>query len=403
MPTAPPPSSGALAGKVNVKFRCLMVALTGVVACIMAFNVFWLASILEEGDSHRHRNHRRRGHFSRTPADLDYQQLDYEGILKHEVKPHCVRRRTIQDIQSCFPWVRKLPTDCQDIRDWSSVQRCLTGRFRPDSKVQHIHIVGERHSGTKFLTQELQACFPRKTRFPFRVHRDFIRSKHFFQPILAGHDLATSFIIVVVRDPVDWVAAMHEKPYHSPNHVAALNETAVVPLDWQDFVTRPWTLSGNDWEAKPAGNNDEELCQDSFHRNEVVPCEYDEESGKIIDRWVRGFAPLYEMQRDGTGRPFSSILELRTEKILNFILELPMLTDLSGFMIVRYEDLLRNGTQFVLDQLRDRLGLPPSATAKCHVQTPQTDRLDQRRIPEDFRQYIRQHLDADMERLLGYD
>ena len=389
-----PPSSGAFQPvKVNVKFRCLMVALTALVTCIMTFNIFWLTTMLE--DTH---------HRPRRPTPTNMKLLDYQSLFAQEIKPHCIKRKTLQDIKECFPFVRQIQRpDCQEIKDWTAVQRCLTGRFRKDTLLSHIHIVGERHSGTKFLTNELQKCFPRNTRFPFRVHRDFLRSKHFFQPILAGHDLASSVVIVVVRDPVDWIAAMRAKPYHSPSHVEEFNETSFTPLAWRDFVNRPWTLQDTEgWELQK-DQAEYTVCQENFHRMEVVPCVYNETSGKVAKRFINGFTPLYEMRRDGTGRPFSSIMELRKEKILNFVLELPTLLDLSGFMIVRYEDMLRNGTQFVLDQLKDILGLDKEDMSRCRALPPQPERLGSRPVPEDFRQYLREHLDTDMEHLLGYD
>lgn len=381
-----------------------MVALTVLVVCIMTFNIFWLAHIL---DDTRHRPTTKTTTTTTMERHQSTKLLDYEGILEHEIKPQCTKRKTLQDIKECFPFLRHIRhrPDCEEINDWGTVQRCLTGRFRTDTPLRHIHIVGERHSGTKFLTKELQKCFPRHTSdFTFRVHRDFLRSKHFFQPILAGHDLTSSIVLVVVRDPVDWIAAMREKPYHSPSHVLSINETGFAPLPWHEFVNRPWTLRGdgrNEWELV-RNPTDETICQENFHRMEVVPCEYNETSGKLADPLIRGFAPIYEMQRDGTGRPFRSIMELRAEKILNFVLEIPTLMDLSGFMIVRYEDVLQDGTQFVLDQLQEILHLDDAHMRRCRVIPPQPERLGSRPVPSDFRRYVREHMDPDMERLLGY-
>jgi hypothetical protein len=402
--------------------------------------------------------------------------LDYQALLQHQVTAQCPdgrRPRSVADIQHCYPsnMLRTLPPNCaaNDITDWRTVQRCLTGRFQSHNTkengvtsttgtttttttIRHVHIIGERHSGTKFLTATLQACFPRhSTRTTFRVHRDFIRSKHFFQPIsnfvvlplsshtkekvsaagaaaggatAAGatfdqqqqHPLAESVVIVVVRHPVDWIAAMHAKPYHSPYHVAEFGNNGIVPLAWHDFVTRPWTLPNattTAWDTVPSSatdtvdkdiiNNNMAWCQDGFRYNEVVPCFYNETSGKVPTRFVRGFAPVYELQRDGSGRPFPSILDLRSEKLVNFALEIPLLMkDLSGFMIVRYEDLLRNGTHFVVEQLREILNLPPPAVAHCRPTPPQPDRLHARPVPLDFQAYVESHVDANVERLLGY-
>lgn len=385
--------------KVSLKFRCLMGALTVLVVCVMTFNIFWLHTVIQtQQDGEGAHN----GDLFGSPNN----HIDGEVIMAHEIKPFmegCDRRKSLEDIQRCFPSeiVRKLSPDCQEIKDWEHLQDCLTGRFRNGNKaVRHVHIVGERHSGTKFLTSQLQKCFPRRTRFSFRVHRDFIRSKHFFQPIL-DQDLSQSIIVVIVRDPVDWVAAMREKPYHSPFHMKGFNDKAI-PLDWHDFVTRPWTMPRlPGWENR-TDDSDPKLCQDNFHREEVVPCEYNESSGLIPDNFFRGFYPLYEMQRDGSGRPFSSIIDLRNEKIVNFVLELPMLTDVAGFMVVRYEDILLKGMDFVLKRLQKMLRLPDKAMNLCKNIPPQPDRLKARAVADDFRKYIVEHMDSHLESLLGY-
>ena len=407
-PVAAPPSSGAARVK-HVKFRCLMVALTAVVSCLMVFNVVWLFTLLErDGPLLLPTPIWSRRSSPKAAADAEYHAYNPQQLLlQHEVHPQCDMRRprrTVQDVQACFPTTtRSLPPDCRTIHDWPTVQRCLTGRYRNDTAVRHVHIVGERHSGTKFLTNELQACFPRHTRYSFRVHRDFVRSKHFFQPLLWAADLEASWVVVVVRDPVDWLAAMREKPYHSPAHVAGWNETSVVPLSWYDFLQRSWTLPNVDaWETH--GENippNNQLCQDNFRRHEVVPCSYNASSGQLGDRWTRGFAPVYELQRDHSGQPFASIVQLRTEKLVNFVLEIPLVmsSSLAGLLIVRYEDVLQNGTRFVLDQLGDLLDV---STAQCRATPPQPNR-GRRVVPADVRAYLRTHLDANVERLVGYD
>ena len=150
----------------------------------------------------------------------------------------CQSMKSVLDIQTCHPEtsVRPLGPNCSDIRNWDDVQRCLTGRFTafhqtslngttndttPPPPISEIHILGERNSGTKFVTAELQQCFPRGPNL--RVHRDFVREKHWFQPINADDDHRHRLIVVVVRDPVEWMAAMRQSPYHSPAHVAGFD------------------------------------------------------------------------------------------------------------------------------------------------------------------------------------
>lgn len=375
--------------RVSIKFRCLMGALTILVVCVMTFNIFWLHTVLETQEK-----------------SVVSKSMGLSEMVLREVRAAegCGRRRTAQDVQKCFPprIVRQLGSTCDEIQDWNDVQRCLNGRLNKDvTEIRHVHIVGERHSGTKFLTKELQTCFPRKTRFTFRVHRDFIRSKHFFQPIL-DQDLASSIIIVVVRNPVDWVAAMNEKPYHSPFHVKGFNGTQVIPMDWNDFVSQPWTMPRlPGWEARTI-ESDDTVCQEYFRHHEVIPCEYNQSSGLIAESIYRGFSPLYELQRDGSGRPFSSIIDLRTEKLVNFVLEIPLLTNIGGFLVVRYEDILRKGTTFVLEKIQQMLKLPNEAMTRCRPTPPQPDLLKARQVDDEFRKYVLDHIDPKVEKLLDY-
>jgi hypothetical protein len=390
-----------LGGIQNLKVRCLMGSLSMVVLCIMVFNLFWLHTLLEDDNVS-----------SGTKAVRSSVLASIDPALSH-----CQQRRSLRDVQACFASPRQLPArDCDEVTDWSSVQRCLTGRFRPEAQIRHVHIVGERHSGTKFLTNHLQECFPRQRQqgtrstttpdYGFKVHRDFLRSKHWFQPIL-GHDMSQSVVVVLVRDPYQWVTAMLEKPYHSPFHIRRFNGTrGVVPLEWVDFVSRPWSmplLPG--WENRSTTTTrqqHQQHCQMYFSRQEVVPCEYNRSSGFVPTAFANGFEPVYELRRDGSGKAFRHVLELRTEKLVNFVLELGILLDLAGLMIVRYEDVLRNGTDFVIEDLREILQLPAHVKESCTPLPPQPDRLRGRPISKDFRRWIHKHLDRPVEHLLGY-
>ncbi|GKZ00428.1 hypothetical protein MPSEU_000995400 [Mayamaea pseudoterrestris] len=330
----------------------------------------------------------------------------------------CQVLRTVNDIRRCYPskHVRTLSSACDAVETWQDLQKCLTGPFVPIDKKQNytVHIVGERNSGTKWLQDELQKCFPRH-RYHFKVRRDFIRSKHFFQPIRLGKDKTNSIIVTLYRNPVDWVAAMREAPYHSPRHSLGFDETPerrVVPMPWRSFVETEWTTQRSSFDKKliQHGRSDEtlsgDICAQDFAFHEVMPCRFNLTTDNLSMHQIpvhrfRGYEPIYELRRDQSGLPFRNILDLRRDKIVNFALELPLLVRLGGYVAVRYEDLLRNGTSFVLEEIARILGLN-ALPAHCRPSPPQPERLYKRVIDPDFRKYVEEHVDFATEHLLGY-
>lgn len=346
----------------------------------------------------------------------------------YEEQPHgerqteaCRHIKTEQDIRNCWPAkyvVQFQDPMCASIKVWKDVQRCLTGRFqyKKNTKlISEIHIVGERNSGTKFVTKSLQQCFPKST--GVKVHRDFLRSKHFFQPIVRA-DFRNSLIIVVVRDPIEWMAAMRENPYHSPSHVAGFDNTtdAVIPLPWQLFVNKPWTTLQTDIDRKLAENEEnrnQTICQEHFSMQHVVPCQLDDATIRgppwhIPESILRGYYPFYEQHRDGSG-PYRHLLELRSDKIVNWVLQIPLLMQLGAFLVVRYEDLLRHGTESLLRQVADIVAIDDGTIkekdklpATCAVTGPQPERIGKRKIPDEFRDWINQNVPVETEQLIGY-
>jgi len=260
------------------------------------------------------------------------------------------------------------------------------------------------------------------------VHRDFLREKHWFQPILAdagGDDHRHSLIVVVVRDPVEWMAAMWQSPYHSPAHVAGFDSThddRVMPLPWPEFVRRPWTTTAQSAadarilrQPDPATRRNQTLCQRQFSMQQVVPCQSDPaewtELWKIPQRRWRGYEPVYEL-RGNNGTPYDHLLQLRSDKIVNWILQLSLLVRIGGLLVVRYEDLVQNGTESMLLQIASMLASDGSdekaeggrqqLPAGCQPTPPQPERLGRRPIPDDFRDWINQHVNVETERLIGY-
>jgi hypothetical protein len=271
-----------------------------------------------------------------------------------------------------------------------------------------------------------------------KIHRDFHRHKHFFQPLYAGgpDQYRHRIVIALFRDPVEWVAAMREAPYHSPHHVAgyetkektgsidngsegnanspvAADAIKVIPLPWQEFVRRPWTTDRTAADLEILRNATMiretlrgETCLYRYSVLDATPCLFDNGTDRypaIPDPLLRGYVPLYELRRDQSQRPFDHVLELRAEKIVNFLIEIPLVyKHLGGYVAARYEDLLRNGTRPLLEEVARIMGMK-ELPSDCTPTGPQPERLGRRSIPEDFRRWIVQHVDRDLERLLGYE
>jgi hypothetical protein len=242
-----------------------------------------------------------------------------------------------------------------------------------------IHLVGERHSGTKWIHEHLVDCFSPRV----AVRSGFDRGKHWFQ-----HDGDYSerkrVVVAQFRHSYHWVEAMRDKPHHAPEHF---------DLTWQEFVTRPWTMprKGKDVNVTLLGT--EKTCQKKFRPNEVIPCleiEADAtETGHMI-------LPLYEMRSDGSGKPYDSILELRADKIKNF-LSIADFHGIQDLFAVQYEQMVRNGTATLIRNIEEALGVK----AQCSPMAPQS--LSPRSLPPEYVKWMKEHVDWKTEALIGYD
>jgi hypothetical protein len=347
---------------------------------------------------------------------------DNNNQLQPAVHDTCDRMKNVNDIQLCYPsqYVKRFnDPQCQTIQDWDDVQRCLMGRYyynatdnNNNNQIREVHILGERNSGTKFITQFLQQCYP-STISGIKVHRDLIRSKHFFQPIWPLHDFTHSLIVVVVRDPIEWMAAMRENPYHSPSHIHGFTKNGnVIPLPWSKFVNKTWTTESTTIDRTLQGiNRTNAQCPYKFRYHEVKPCILTVKSLRgppwyLPISKMRGYAPVYEQRR---GKPYDHLLQLRSDKIVNWVLQIPLIMQIGGFILVRYEDILTHGNGFFLKQVNaiihnrsiDSQNDQPLPD-HCSIIEPQPDRIGKRYIPPAFKEWISHNLDVETERLLGY-
>ena len=329
------------------------------------------------------------------------------GLKKMQEALKCHRKRA--------PYWAQIRDSCQEseINTWKDVERCINdpSQRKPYLSrvigVKYIHLIGERNSGTKWVTEEIQRCFLEKE-YKLKIKRDFLRSKHWFQPIpevsssLRGH-----YVVSIFREPVEWVAAMIEKPYHMLNHMNGFDENyKPIPLDWGDFVSRSWTMPNRtefDWSDIDANTTDEQRCRYGFKFQEVMPCRWVDNT--LPESVSRAHEPIYELRRNIKdsidGVPFDNILQLRSEKIKNHLLEVPTLHGLEGYLALRYEDLLVNGTRAMLESVATMLGLP-GLPPKCIPIPPQPEKAGRRDIPEGLRKWVEDNLLLENERLLGY-
>jgi len=85
---------------------------------------------------------------------------------------------------------------------------------RNPCEIKQYVLYGERHSGTKFLSNIFNKIFD----LPLSSEYGH---KHFFGfiPEDAISDAKTTLFVGIIRNPYDWIAAMNSLPHHTPSHL----------------------------------------------------------------------------------------------------------------------------------------------------------------------------------------
>lgn len=256
-----------------------------------------------------------------------------------------------------------------------------------DSVVTTIALIGERHSGTNWIANHLEQCFGDD----LQIHVSYSRFKHWFQYDTSRMSPKATAVVAMFRDPYDWVEAMHEQPHHAHEHMG---------LNWRQFVTKPWIgprRGGDDARVEKAGGLEEAIveagytCLANFTWNEVVPCSV--EDNAFIDGVARY---MYELNHDGSGEPYPSIVDLRRAKILNF-LSMTGMKGVKSFHPYRYEDMSRYGTSSILRTLEKATG----KKAKCEPY-PATGYIKHKPVKADYIDWMNENVDWDVEEMIGY-
>lgn len=244
---------------------------------------------------------------------------------------------------------------------------------------QKLYLIGERHSGTRWVYHHLSECFNKSV----AVSEKLARWKHWFQYEIDFDVADDVYVIAMFRNPYEWVEMMRRVPHHSPLH----NN-----LQWKEFVTTPWTMPrfGRDLNIVNHTNSSgsDRICEQAFYYNQVVPC--------LDNSPVGEMHPLYEHD-PVSGRPYRSILDLRRDKILNFV-SIEHYDGVVFFDTWKYEDVVEQGSAQLVKQLEEVMGV----TATCQPRAVEVSKKPQ--LDLDYLEWMKQHVDWDTsEAMIGYD
>lgn len=269
---------------------------------------------------------------------------------------------------------------------------------RYHNPIRQLSILGERNSGTRWTFDHLSDCFGHR----LRVEKKLTRYKHWFQfddPKRYDHD---TLVITQFRNPYDWLKAMERVPHHAPNHMRTMEgaDTSVQDSanDWRIFLTREWTMERIGMDVGLPANF---TCQDEFLYRDIVSCHKEPLPHSHYNHTIRysEHQPFYEMRNDGSGLPYANILELRSDKIRNF-LSVRNFSGVADAWIIQYEYLINNGTQKLLKRIQEWTGVVP----QCKALPPQVRQQKKTRyVDQDFAKHVRQHLNWTTEALIGYE
>jgi hypothetical protein len=264
------------------------------------------------------------------------------------------------------------------------VNKKLEQKYGP---IRSIALLGERNSGTSWMTQELKDCFESEG---IKVTAGLTKDKHFFQKDDSTVPKITTLVIAMFRNPYDWAAAMNKRPHHSPEHLR---------LDIEEFLTKPWTMERPERDL-PYAKYTGPICQLGYSYKEVIPCLRAKKLNLEGPEYKRGYSardPQYELRQDGSGLPYDSIMQLRQSKIRN-IMSMESWDWIADLKVVRYEDLLQQGTEGLLKHIQDILGVQ----MQCTPSPPAPDRLSAYQLEPKVIRLINSLLNWDTEAKVGY-
>jgi len=281
-----------------------------------------------------------------------------------------------------------------------------TGKPEPTpgqyKRPQKIALLGERNTGTRWMTSELEKCFTSEDtpELGLEVKSQLIRWKHWFQEEVTPDDKERedTLVINMFRNVYEWTEAMRKVPHHSPMHLRK---------NWKDFVTTPWTMPRPKRDLIHAEST-EPICYQKFHYSQLVSCvKGSKDDPEYTGNWKRDFSgwePIYEMRHrpsaDGTqkrGDAYKSIVDMRADKIRNFVEDVEKFTWVTQVLNVQYEQLLMQGTESLISRIEELTGVK----RMCEPTGSQTRK--KRKLDPDMVEWLNENVDWETEALVGYE
>jgi len=122
--------------------------------------------------------------------------------------------------------------------------------------------------------------------------------------------------------------------------------------------------------------------------NSCVEYPYNEKETKILHKFGLAFhAPKYELLDDGFGRPYSSIVTMRADKMRNF-LSVAEFDWVKQLLVVRYEDIFVDGTEALIKAIEELTSVNPT----CDPFKPQAKKK-QLSLPKLQEDWMEKHVD----------
>ncbi|KAG7348141.1 hypothetical protein IV203_016846 [Nitzschia inconspicua] len=245
-------------------------------------------------------------------------------------------------------------------------------------------ILGERHSGTSWLQARLHECFPHAF-----ILSSLQRPGFLFQDEPAKDEFHNSEAIVIhlTLNIYDWVEQMRMSPEYAPNHVGIHKEGHVIPLPWDDFLSKPWTMDRPERDFA-LRNITDSTCQFGFQYDQVVSCAEKPPGGPDN--------PIYELN-SFNGSPYDSILSLRAAKLRNHQ-TVQKWKIVKKFLTHSYEHIGKEFKSRVLNEIKDFTGW--AALCSGDVLPPSRERTAS--MSTQYVEYVTQNADWEAEGLVSY-
>lgn len=234
------------------------------------------------------------------------------------------------------------------------------------------------------------------------VKKSLTRYKHWFQYDNSSKYPHDTLVLAQFRNPYDWLKAMEHVPHHAPAHLRTALKASTddnhAGNDWKVFLTKPWTTERVGADLLLHGN---ETCQEDFHYRDVVSCTLEPLPHEAYPHKIRysEHQPFYEMRNDGSGIPYDNIMEMRSDKIRNF-LSVSNYEGVADAWVLQYEYLVTKGTQHLIDRIEEWTGVK----AQCDAKPPQNRKKKPSRIlSREQAAFIRQNLNWTVEKMIGFE